>query len=303
MAEGTVRRVRRMRRPQERVIEAFLFLAAFSSVVITLSIVGILIYESSAFFRHVSILDFLTDTMWTPLFEDAHYGILPLLTGTLVSTGVALVVAVPLGLFVAVYLSEFAPVKVREIIKPALELLAGVPTVVYGYFALLFVTPLLQRTVLPDLPGFNILSAGLVIGIMIIPYVASVSEDAMRAVPMELREGSFAMGATRLETALRVVLPAAISGVAAAFVLGISRAVGETMVVAIAAGQQPNLTLDPTEPAATITAYIVQVALGDLPHGSIGYQTIFAAGLTLLLITLVFNVAAHIMRRRFREAY
>jgi phosphate transport system permease protein len=202
----------------------------------------------------------------------------------------------------AVYLSEFASPKVRETVKPMLELLSGVPTVVYGFFALLFVTPLLQSFI-PGLPGFNILSAGIVMGIMIIPYIASLSEDAMRAVPNALRDGSLALGATRLETAFRVVLPTAISGVAAAFVLGISRAVGETMVVAIAAGQQPNLTFDPREPAATITAYIVQVALGDLPHGSIGYQTIFAAGLTLLLITLIFNVLAFWLRARFREAY
>jgi len=294
---------RAMRRPHERVIESFLFLAALSSVLVTIAIVLILVFESASFFRNVSIIDFLTDTQWTPLFADAHYGILPLLSGTLLTAVVALIVAVPLGLTVAIYLSEFAPARLRETVKPVLEMLAGVPTVVYGYFALLFVTPLLQKTILPDLPGFNVLSAGIVIGIMIIPYIASLSEDAMRAVPMELREGSFALGATRLETALRVVVPAAISGIAAAFVLGISRALGETMVVAIAAGQQPNLTLDPTEPAATITAYIVQVALGDLPHGSIGYQSIFAAGLTLVIITLVFNLAAHLLRRRFREAY
>lgn len=291
------------RRRRERFIELFLFLSAFSSVAVTLAIVVILVYESSTFFAHVPVSDFLTDTMWTPLFEQPRYGILPLLTGTLVSTAVALVVAVPLGLVVAIYLSEFADARVREVVKPILEMLGGVPTIIYGYFALLFVTPLLQSTIMPNLPGFNLLSAGLVIGIMIIPYVSSVSEDAMRAVPMDVREGSYAMGATRLQTSLRVVVPAAISGIAAAFVLGISRAVGETMVVAIAAGQQPNFTLDPTEPAATITAYIVQVALGDLPHGSIGYQTIFAAGLTLMLITLFFNIAAYVLRRRFREAY
>jgi phosphate transport system permease protein len=227
---------------------------------------------------------------------------LPLLCGTLLAAGVALLVAVPLGLLVALYLSEFAPVKVRETVKPFLELLEGVPTVVYGYFALLFVTPLLQK-VIPDLPGFNVLSPGIVIGIMIVPYVGSVSEDAMRAVPNALREASYACGATRLQTTLRVVMPAAASGIAAAFVLGIARATGETMVVAIAAGQQPNLTLDPTQPAATITAYIVQVALGDLPHGSIGYQSIFAAGLVLLLITLLFNILAHLLRMRLREAY
>jgi phosphate transport system permease protein len=283
-------------------MEFVLFLSAAFSVVITLSIVGVLLYESLAFFREVSVVAFLTDTVWTPLFANPRYGILPLLSGTLLSTLVALCVAGPLGLVAAIYLSEFASPRVRETVKPMLELLSGVPTVVYGFFALLFVTPLLQ-TFIPGLPGFNILSAGIVIGIMIIPYIASLSEDAMRAVPNALRDGSLALGATRLETALRVVLPTAISGLAAAFVLGISRAVGETMVVAIAAGQQPNLTFDPREPAATITAYIVQVALGDLPHGSIGYQTIFAAGLMLLLITLVFNVLAFWLRAKFRESY
>jgi phosphate transport system permease protein len=293
--------IRALRR-REKAVELLLFLCAAFSVVITLSIVAVLLYESLGFFAQVSIVEFLTDTVWTPLFANPRYGILPLLSGTLLSTLVALCVAGPLGLIAAIYLSEFASPTVREIIKPTLELLSGVPTVVYGFFALLFVTPLLQ-TIIPGLPGFNILSAGIVMGIMIIPYIASLSEDALRAVPNGLRDGSLALGATRLETALRVVLPTAISGIAAAFVLGISRAVGETMVVAIAAGQQPNLTFDPREPAATITAYIVQVALGDLPHGSIGYQTIFAAGLTLLLITLVFNVLAFWLRAKFREAY
>ncbi len=300
---GMARPGARLRWWSERTIEAGLFLAALSSIGITVAILYVLVSESVAFFRVVSIVDFLTDTMWMPLFDDARFGILPLLGGTLLSSGVGLAVAVPIGLTSAVYLSEFAAPRTREIVKPFLEMLAGVPTVVYGYFALLFVTPLLQRWLFPDLPGFNILSPGLVIGIMIIPYVSSVSEDAMRAVPMELREAAFAMGATRVEVAIRVVLPAALSGVAAAFALGMSRAVGETMVVAIAAGQQPNLTIDPREPAATITAYIVQVALGDLPHGSIGYLSIFAAGLTLMLMTLVFNVAAWMLRRRFREAY
>jgi phosphate transport system permease protein len=211
-------------------------------------------------------------------------------------------VAIPLGTTIAIYLSEFASPRAREIAKPVLELLSGVPTIVYGYFALLFVTPLLQLLI-PSLPGFNLLSAGLVMGIMIVPYVASISEDAMRAVPMALREGSFAMGATRLQTAVKVVVPAAISGLAAAYILGVSRAVGETMILAVAAGMQPNLTFNPLEPAATITAYIVQVALGDLPHGSVGYQTIFAAGLTLMLLTLVFNLVGFWMRRRFREMY
>lgn len=293
---------RRLRHLRERFIEFLLFLAAFSSVAITVAIVVILVRESLGFFEHVSLVDFLTDTQWTPLFDDAHYGIMPLVSGTLVTATVALSVAIPLGTIIAIYLSEFAPHRLREIIKPVLELLDGIPTVVYGFFALLFVTPLLQYF-LPDLPGFNMLSAGLVMGVMIIPYVSSISEDAMRAVPMHIREGSYAMGATRFQTALRVVTPAAFSGIAAAYILGISRAIGETMVVAVAAGMQPNLTWNPMEPAATITTYIVQVSLGDLPHGSLGYQTIFAAGLVLLLMTLFFNIAGHLLRKRFREVY
>ncbi len=292
-----------MRHFKERVIEFLLFLAALSAVAITVAIVVILVTESLGFFEHVSLKEFLTGTQWTPLFEDAHYGILPLLAGTLVVTGVALIVAVPLGIIIALYLSEFAPHKVRETVKPFMELLAGVPTVVYGYFALLFVTPLLQATIMPDLPGFNMLGPGIVIGIMIIPYISSLSEDAMRAVPSAMREGSYAMGATRFQTAIMVVIPAATSGIVAAFILAISRAVGETMVVAIAAGQQPNFTWDPTESAATITAYIVQVAMGDLPHDSIGYQSIFAVGLVLLLLTLMFNVLGHFVRKRYREVY
>ena len=292
----------RLRHLRERLIESLLFLAALSSVAITIGIVGVLVVESAGFFKHVSLLDFLTDTQWTPLFDDAHYGILPLMAGTLVTTAIALVVAIPLGTITAIYLSEYAGYRTREIIKPLMELLSAVPTVVYGYFALLFVTPLLQK-ILPELPGFNMLSAGLVIGVMIIPYVSSLSEDAIRAVPMHLRESSYAMGATRLQTSVRVVIPAAFSGIAAAYILGISRAIGETMVVAIAAGMQPNLTWNPMEPAATITAYIVQVSLGDVPHGSIGYQTIFAAGLTLLLMTLVFNIAGFTLRKRFRQVY
>ena len=303
MASKLTQTQRRVLKAREWIIETLLFLAATSSVLVTLGIVFVLLYESIVFFEHVSIVDFLTDRFWTPLFADPRYGIMPLVTGTLLSTVVALAVAGPLGLTAALYLSEFANPRAREIIKPALELLAGVPTVVYGFFALLFVTPLLQQTILPSLPGFNILSAGIVIGIMIIPYVASLSEDAMRAVPQGLRDASYGLGATKLETAVRVVLPAATSGVAAAFVLGISRAVGETMIVAIAAGTQPNLTLDPREPAATITAFIVQVALGDLPHGSIPYQSIFAAGLVLFLMTLAFNIFGFWLRTKYREAY
>jgi phosphate transport system permease protein len=287
---------------RERFIETILFLMAFTSVAITFSIVVMLVKESLVFFEQVSLWDFLTDTQWTPLFDDPHYGILPLIAGTVVSSAVALAVAIPLGTIIAIYLSEFAPFAVREVAKPFLELLGGVPTVVYGYFALLFITPLLQK-IFPELPGFSLLSAGLVMGIMIIPYISSLAEDAMRAVPMHLREGSYAMGATRFQSATKVVIPAAFSGIAASYILGISRAVGETMVVAIAAGMQPNFTWDPMEPAATITAYIVQVSLGDLPHGSIGYQTIFAAGLTLLLLTLTFNVLGHILRKRYREVY
>jgi phosphate transport system permease protein len=292
----------RYRKIRDRIVEAVLLVCGLVAVFTTLAIVAILFYESSSFFQHVPVGEFLTDTMWTPLFADARYGILPLVSGTLTVTFVALLVAIPLGTIIAIYLSEFAGHATRETVKPVLELLGAVPTVVYGYFALLMVTPFLQKLI-PDLPGFNMLSAGLVIGLMIVPYVASVSEDAMRAVPRYMREGSYAMGATRLQTALRVVVPGAFSGIAAAYILGISRAIGETMVVAIAAGMQPTLTFDPTEPAATITAFIVQVSLGDLPHDSIGYQSIFAAGLVLMLMTLVFNLIGYFLTRKFREAY
>jgi phosphate transport system permease protein len=267
-------RKRASRHVKERLIEFVLFCAASISVLTTIAIVYVLVSESLSAVRACLLWDFLTDTQWTPLFDDAHYGIMVLLSGTLTSSFVALAVALPLGTIIAIYLSEFASFKTREIAKPFLELLGGVPTIVYGYFALTVVTPILQM-IYPELPGFSLLSAGLVMGIMIIPYVSSLSEDAMRAVPMSLREGSYAMGATRLQTALRTVVPAATSGIASAYILGISRAVGETMILAVAAGMQPNLTLNPAEPGATITSYIVQVALGDLPHGSIGYQTIF----------------------------
>ncbi len=293
---------RRLSNLKERIIESLLLLAAFSSVAITLGIVGTLVYESATFFAHVSLREFLTDTLWTPLFASPRFGILPLIAGTLVTTAVALVVALPIGTIVAVYLSEFAPATAREIIKPTLELLSAVPTVVYGYFALQFMSPLLQK-LFPGLPTFNMLSAGVVMGIMIIPYVSSLSEDAMRAVPMSLREGAYALGANRIITSLKVVYPAALSGIVASYILAISRAIGETMIVAIAAGMQPNLTVDPREPAATITAFIVQVSLGDLPHGSIGYQSIFAAGITLFLMTLAFNIVGYILRKRFREVY
>jgi phosphate transport system permease protein len=290
------------RNVKERVIEFILMLAALTAVATTFAIVTVLVIESLGFFKTVSLLDFFTDTQWTPLFEDAHYGIMPLVAGTLTTSMIALAVAIPVGTVGAIYLSEFASHKTREIVKPVLELLVGVPTVVFGYFALFFVTPLLQK-IFPELPGFNMLGPGIVMGIMIVPYISSVAEDAMRAVPMSMREGSYAMGATRFQTAIRVVTPAAISGIVAAYILGISRAVGETMVVAVAAGQQPNLTFNPMESAATITAYIVQVALGDLPHGSIGYQSIFAAGLVLMAMTLAFNILGHMVRKKYRENY
>lgn len=287
---------------RERAIAFLLFLAALSSVGTTVAILAILVYESLSFFKEVPISKFLTDTEWSPLFAEPRYGILPLLSGTLVTTAVALSVAIPIGTISAIYLSEFAPHRVREIVKPCLELLVGIPTVVYGYFAFLTVTPWLQ-ILLPDLPSSNMLGAGIVMGIMIIPYVSSVSEDAMRAVPVYLREGSYAMGATRLQTALKIVFPAAISGVIAAYILGISRALGETMIVAIAAGLQPILTFNPMDEAATITAYIVSVSLGDLPHGTLEYQTIFAAGLNLILMTLFFNVLGYFFIRKYREIY
>ena len=295
-------RMKSARKRKDKIIEAMLLLAACVSVFTTLAIVYILVKESVVFFSNVPLWSFLTDKQWTPLFDDAHFGIAVLLSGTLSSSLVALAIAIPLGTIIAIYLSEFAGYRTREVLKPVLELLSGIPTIIYGFFALLVVTPLIQK-IYPDLPTFNILSAGIVMGIMIIPYVSSLSEDAMRAVPMSLREGAYAMGSTRFQTATRVVVPAAFSGIASAYILGISRAVGETMILAVAAGMQPNLTLNPLEPAATITSYIVQVALGDLPHGSVGYQTIFAAGLTLMLLTLMFNLLGYWLRRKFREAY
>ena len=290
------------RKIKEAAIEAVLLLCALFSVFITLSIVLILSYESFGFFKEVSLKEFFTGTQWTPLFADPKFGILPLVSGTLLTTGIAVALALPLGLLVAVYLSEFAPHKMREIIKPVLELLAAVPTVVYGYFALLFLTPILQRFI-PDLSGFNAMSPGIIMGIMIIPYVSSVSEDAMIAVPMHIREGSYAMGATKLQTAFKVIIPSAFSGIAAAFIIGISRAIGETMVVAIAAGGMPNLTANPLEPVQTLTAYIVQVSLGDAPHGTVEYKTIFAAGMTLFFMTLGFNILGFWLRKRIREVY
>lgn len=287
-------------------MEGLLFVAAALAIAIVGGILYVVLSEAVKFFGQVSFLEFVTSTTWTPTFDNPQYGIAPLLTGTFMSTLVALAVAVPLGLLVAVYLSEFAGPRARETIKPTLELLAGVPTVVYGYFALLFVTPMLQRALAPlgvELPGFNLLSAGIVMGLMIIPYIASLSEDAMRAVPRAMREGSFAMGATRLETSFRVVFPAAISGIVGAVILGMSRAVGETMIVVIAGGQQPTMVVSPTQQGATVTAFIAQVALGDIPFGTLEYSSIFAAGLALLVLTLMFNFVAFWLQRRYREAY
>lgn len=290
---------RQRQRWLERAIEAGLWLAASTAVVVTLLIIAVLVIESAPFFARVRLSEFLAGTEWTPLFENPRYGIWPLLAGTITTTVVAVLVGVPLGTVVALYLSELASVRVRETVKPLLELLAGVPTVVFGYLALVLVTPVLQQLI-PGLPGFNMLSAGLVVGLMIVPYVSSLSEDALRAVPMELREASFALGAGRMRTALSVVLPAAASGVVAASVLAISRAAGETLVVAIAAGQQPRFGFDPTEGGATLTSYIVQVALGDLPSGSLAFHSLFACGLVLFLMTLGFNLAGHALRQRYR---
>jgi phosphate transport system permease protein len=293
---------KRLQRLKELIIEGVLFLSAFSSILITVGIVAVMIFETVEFFKVVSIKDFLTDTQWTPLFVNKHYGIITLFSGTLLTTFFAMIVAIPVGLISAIYLSEYAHVKVRAVIKPGLEILAAVPTVVYGYFALLFVTPLLKKFI-PDLAGFNSISPGIVMGIMIIPIVSSLSEDALHAVPMSLREGALALGATRFQVATRVILPGAFSGVASSFILGISRAIGETMIVAIAAGQQPRLTLNPLVPIETVTAYIVQVSLGDTPTGTIEYKTIFAAGMSLFVVTFIFNIFSYILKKRFREVY
>jgi phosphate transport system permease protein len=292
----------RRRRIVGLVMQGILFSAAALSVLVTAGIVYVLASESAKFFSHVSLSDFLFDTQWTPVFENPRFGIITLVSGTFVSSLIALMVAVPLGTILAIYLSEYANSHVREVIKPILELLAGIPTVAFGYFALLFLTPIFQ-TFIPSLSGFNLLVPGIVMGIMILPYIVSVSEDAMRAVPATLREGAYALGFTKLQTALRVIIPGAFSGVTAAYILGMSRAVGETMVVAIAAGQQARLAFNPLEGAATITAYIVQISLGDLPHGSLAYLTIFAAGLTLFLMTFVFNIVAYWLRHKYREVY
>jgi len=286
----------------ELAVQALLFFAAMVSVFTTIGIVAVLLVETLPFFQQVSLKEFLLDPQWTPLFTQKHFGIMPLVAGTFLTSAVALALAMPVGMLSAVYLSEYASPRVRAVLKPALELLAGVPTVVYGYFALLTVTPLLQR-IIPDLETFNALSAGLTMGVMIIPLISSLSEDALYAVPSSLREAAYALGATRLEVAVRVVIPAALSGIAASFILAASRAIGETMIVAIAAGQRPTLTLDPRRAIETMTAYIVQVSLGDTPHGTLEFRTIFAVGLALFLITLVLNLIALRIIERYREVY
>ena len=291
-----------MKKIKELLIEKSLLSSALITIAVTFGIISVLAVEAFQFFSEVSILDFFTDTQWTPLFTDKHYGILPLLSGTLLTSFIAISVALPVGLSISIYLSEYAPTNFRKTVKPLLELLAAVPTVVYGFFALIVVTPFLQQFI-PGLSGFNSLSAGIVMGIMIIPFVSSISEDALYAVPKDLREASYGMGATKLQTAFKVVVPAASSGIIVSIILAISRAIGETMIVAIAAGQQPRLTLDPTVPVETITAYIVQVSLGDVQHGSIEYKTIFAAGITLFVFTFLLNSLSYRIRKKYQEKY
>jgi phosphate transport system permease protein len=287
---------------KEKLIKAFLFVCAAITLLTTLGIIWVLISQSYYFFKEVSIVEFLTDKEWTPLFTEKHFGIMPLLTGTLLTTVIALLVALPLGLTIAIYLNEYAHKGFRKAVKPLLEVLAAVPTVVYGFFALVVVTPFLQ-SIWPEISGFNSLSAGIVMGIMIIPFISSLGEDALFAVPNSLRQASYGMGATRLQTSFRVLIPSASSGIIASIILAFSRAIGETMIVAVAAGQQPQLTLDPTVPIQTITSYIVQVSSGDVQHGSLEYNTIFAAGLALFVFTFILNNISFWINKKFRQEY
>jgi len=291
-----------VRKTKEWLIERLLFICGISSVFITLGVVFILLIEAKGFFKEVSVFEFLTSTKWTPLFYTQHFGILPLLTGSLLTTFIAIAVALPIGLISATYLSEYATERTRNILKPLLEVLASIPSIVYGYFALLFVTPLLQKFI-PGLSGFNAISPGIVMGIMIIPLISSLSEDAMHSVPFSLREGAYALGSTRFQVAFRVVIPAAFSGIAISFILAISRAIGETMIVAIAGGLEPRFTLNPLVPIQTMTAYIVQVSQGDVSYGTIEYQTIFVVGIMLFIITFIFNTLSFLLKRRFQEVY
>jgi len=292
----------RRRRLLERFIVSGLFLAATVSVLTTTGIIYTLLIETVHFFQRVSLIEFLTDTQWTPLFTEKRFGIAPLVVATLLVSAIAMLVSLPLGLLAAIGLAEFLPPRLARVVKPILEVLAGVPTVVYGYFALLFVTPLLQG-VIPNLQVFNVLSAGLVMGIMILPLVASLSQDTMLAVPHSLREAAYALGATKLEVVWRVVVPASLSGIVASFILAVSRAIGETMIVVIAMGNTPRLSFNPLEQMQAMTAYIVQVSLGDTPHGTLEYQTIFAVGTTLFVITMGLNLLSFRFLRRFREIY
>lgn len=291
-----------MQRIKENIIEFVLRATALITILTTIGIIWVLLSESLEFFKEVSIIDFLTDTQWTPLFANKHFGILPLISGTILTTIIAISVSLPIGLTIAIYLSEYAPKKLKKFIKPLLEILAAVPTVVYGFFALMVVTPFLQKLI-PEMAGFNSLSAGIVMGIMIIPFISSLSEDALSAVPKSLREASYGMGATKLQTSFKVMVPAASSGIIVSVILAFSRAIGETMIVAIAAGQQPRLTLNPLVPVETITAYIVQVSLGDVQHDSLEYRTIFAAGITLFVFTFILNNISFWIRKKFREEY
>jgi len=287
----------RQRSVLERIVAGLLFICATVSVLTTAGIIAVLLSQTVAFFREVSFTQFFGDTQWTPLFANKHFGIWALISGTVLTSFIAITTAVPFGLLAAVYLSEYADGRVRRFLKPAMEILAGVPTIVYGYFALVFVTPILQK-VIPGLAGFNALSPGVVMGIMIIPIVASLSEDAIHAVPDSLREGAYALGATKLAAIWRVTIPSAFSGIGASIMIGISRAIGETMIVAIAAGQQPRFTFDPRVPIETMTAYIVQVSLGDTPTGTLEYHTIFAVGMTLFLFTFALNFVSFRLRQK-----
>ncbi|MCX2452400.1 phosphate ABC transporter permease subunit PstC [Pedobacter sp. PLR] len=286
----------------EKVIEWIMILCSLVSVLTTIGIILVLSLDTFEFFKEVSFIDFLTDTQWTPLFQDKHFGIMPLLSGTLLTTTIAILVAVPVGITIAVFLNEYASKKFTAWVKPMLEVLAAVPTVVYGFFALQFVTPLLQQ-IIPGLAGFNALSPGIVMGIMIIPYITSLSEDALRAVPGALREASYGLGANRFQTAFKVIVPAASSGIVVSVILAVSRALGETMIVAIAAGQQPRLTFNPLESVETITTYIVQVSMGDVPQDSLEYRTIFAAGITLFAFTFLLNNISFWMRKKYHQRY
>ena len=290
------------RRTGEFVIEWFLRACSSLSVVTTAGIITVLSIESVLFFKEVSLSQLLCDTEWTPLFLDKHFGIWPLLAGTLLTSFIALSFSVPAGLIIAIYVSEYADERARRVLKPILELLAGIPTIVYGYFALLFITPLLQ-IIFPEMGSFNALSAGIAMGIMILPMMASLSEDAIYTVPRSLREGAYALGASKLQMICGAVLPGAIGGITAAIILSAARAVGETMIVAIAAGQQPLLHFNPLLPVETMTAYIVQVSLGDTPHGTLEYHTLFAVAMMLFLLTMILNVISLSIRERSKRMY